>query len=166
LRAPVAYDVESWSDFFVGAAGASAALTGLVFVAVSINLDPILAIDGLADRAFQTLLLLLGVVVISLLGLVPGQSATVLGAEFLATMLAFGTAIAYLLLRSLPPRDQPGWIVSRLLQVGPGTIASTVGGLSLLLGVGGGLYWTMAGIVLSLTGAVVSAWVLLIEIRR
>ncbi len=85
------YDVETRSDFFVGAAGASAALT--------INRDPILAIDGLADRAFQTVLLLLGVVTISLLG-------------------------------------------------------------------GVGLYWTMAGILLTLIGAVVSAWVLTIGVRR
>ena len=39
-----AYDVEPWSDLFVAAAGAGAALAGLVFVAVSINVDRILAL--------------------------------------------------------------------------------------------------------------------------
>lgn len=32
-----AYDATAWTDLFVAAAGASAALAGLVFVAVSIN---------------------------------------------------------------------------------------------------------------------------------
>src|SRR3982751_3169706 len=39
-----AYDVSEWTEFFV--AGASAALAGLVFVAVSINVDSILRFQG------------------------------------------------------------------------------------------------------------------------
>ena len=54
-----AYDPEAWSDLFVAAAGASAALAGLVFVAVSINIERILQYEGLPERALQTVLLLL-----------------------------------------------------------------------------------------------------------
>jgi hypothetical protein len=36
------YDPAEWHDFAVAAAGAAAALTGLPFVAISINLDRIL----------------------------------------------------------------------------------------------------------------------------
>jgi hypothetical protein len=41
--AGAAYAPGTWHDFFVAAAGATAALSGLIFVAVSINLRAILA---------------------------------------------------------------------------------------------------------------------------
>lgn len=40
------------------------------------------------------------------------------------------------------------------------------GGVSLILLRGGGLYWLVAGAVLSLAAAMLDAWVLLIEIQR
>ena len=40
-----AFDPVAWRDFFVGSMGASAALTGLLFVAISINLEQILEIS-------------------------------------------------------------------------------------------------------------------------
>ena len=50
-----AYDPAEWTDLFVAMAGASAALAGLVFVAVSINVERILQYAGLPERALQTL---------------------------------------------------------------------------------------------------------------
>lgn len=80
-----AYDASEWSELFVASAGASAALAGLVFVAVSINVERILEFPGLPERALET---------------------------------------------------------------------------------GGGLYWTVAGILFATGGAVANAWVLLVEILR
>jgi hypothetical protein len=48
----------SWTDFLVAAAGATAALVGLVFVGLSINLKRILALPGVSGRAAETVLLL------------------------------------------------------------------------------------------------------------
>ena len=74
---------ETWESFFLGQLGATAALAGLLFVAVSINVDRIVRIPGLADRGFEVLLTLLGVLTLSALMLVPGQSPTAAGIEVL-----------------------------------------------------------------------------------
>ncbi|SNS82262.1 hypothetical protein SAMN04488107_3903 [Geodermatophilus saharensis] len=50
-----AHRPEAWHDLAVAAVGATAALTGLLFVAVSTNLDRILAFPTLPRRAAATL---------------------------------------------------------------------------------------------------------------
>jgi modulator of FtsH protease len=77
----------------VAGAGASAALAALVFVAVSINVDRILRLQGLPDRALATVLLLLSVVLASLIGLMPGQSRTALAGELLGVGLVVAAGI-------------------------------------------------------------------------
>jgi hypothetical protein len=64
-----------WHDFFLAQARAARALTGLVFVGVSINLEKILSEPafGLAGRAAEALILLVAVLTASVLLLVPGQ---------------------------------------------------------------------------------------------
>jgi len=57
--------MDQWQSFFVAEAGASAALTGLVFVGVSINLSRILSFPKLPSRAFGALLLLLTILISS-----------------------------------------------------------------------------------------------------
>ena len=54
-----AYAPEEWKDLFVAMAGASAALAGLLFVAVSINVERIVKYEGLPERGIETLALLL-----------------------------------------------------------------------------------------------------------
>ena len=41
-----------------------------------------------------------------------------------------------------------------------------LGGLSALMGWGGGLYWLVPGVVVALSGGVINSWILLIEILR
>jgi modulator of FtsH protease len=75
------YDIAGWAGFLAVAAGVAATLTGLIFVAVSINLARILEFLGLPERTAETIVQLLGAMIISLIDLVPGQSAQVLGVE-------------------------------------------------------------------------------------
>lgn len=49
-----AYDPETWHDLFIAAAGAAAALSGLIFVAVSINLRDIFAVEKQVGSSYLT----------------------------------------------------------------------------------------------------------------
>jgi hypothetical protein len=82
-----AYSTHGWGELLLAEAGASAALAGPLFVAISINLERILQGTGLPGRAGEAIVLLVAVLVVSTLGLVPGQSPTVLGAELLGAGL-------------------------------------------------------------------------------
>jgi modulator of FtsH protease len=163
MRAMEAVAAE-WSDLFVAAAGASAALAGLVFVAVSINLEPIIASPGVPDRALMTLMLLLGVLIVSLFGLIPGQSAESLGLELLVQSLIWTFAIGWFAVRSLPSGPIPsGWYFARLVPPLFGTVPYIVGSILLVSGNPNGLDWVFAG---ATVAAVMNAWVLLVEILR
>ena len=79
-----AYELADWADFAVASAGAAAALTGLLFVAVSINLTRMLEFPHLLDRAAGTLGLLLTVLLVSVVMLAPGQPRLAVGVEIAA----------------------------------------------------------------------------------
>jgi hypothetical protein len=156
-----------WHDLFVAIAGASAALTGLIFVAVSINLARILEYPGLPTRAIETISLLVGLLLLSVFMLIPGQATGALGAEILVLGAALAGFLLYLRIRSPRTKDQPLiWTVVPLTVIVAGTIPAVIAGISVLAGGGGGLYWLVAEVVLALIGAMVNAWILLVEIQR
>jgi hypothetical protein len=163
-----AYDPSEWSDLFVAVAGASAALLGLLFVAVSINLERILEYVGLPERALETLLLLLGVLVLSIAGLMPGQSELALGIEILGIELVIAAVMWQLPIHAVAEdgTEPLAWKLNRSGLRAAGTSPILIAGLSLILETGGGLYWLGAGLVLAIVGAVANAWVLLVEILR
>lgn len=163
----VAYEVSEWSDLFVATAGAAAALTGLVFVAVSINLERILSLPGLPDRALQTLLMLAIVVAVSIAGLIPGQDHVALGVELLLISIAYAAGIASTTKRQLAAQKlERSWVVGRLAQAAIGAVPLLIGAVSVLAEQGGGLYWIAAGMAGAIFGGIANAWVLLIEIQR
>lgn len=158
-----AYDPSEWSDLFVACAGAAAALAGLLFVAVSINLERILAYKELPGRALETVILLVSVLAVSIFALAPGQSHRTLAIEVLVVGVVATWAVATIVIRH---PGELGRLPGRLVAVTPGSALYVVGGLSLLAESGGGLYWVLAAVVGAFIGAAANAWVLLIEIQR
>ena len=164
----VAYDPTGWHDLFVAVAGASAALLGLLFVAVSINLERILSYEGLPERALETLLLLLTVLIVAIVGLIPSQSNAALGLEllFVAALIAFAVFRLPTPIDDEIGKEPTQWRIGRVGVRLMGTLPFLIGALSILLDVGGGLYWIAAGVILAICGAITNAWVLLVEILR
>jgi hypothetical protein len=163
-----AYSTAGWESLFVAEAGASAALAGLLFVAISINLERILQGAGLPGRAGEAMVLLVAVLGVSTLVLAPGQPRTALGAELLAAGLVAWSFLVMIHLRAVRSRVGPssGALAGRIVVVQMAVLPLLVAGLSLLLGAGGGLYWLVPGVLFCLVVAVLDAWVLLIEILR
>jgi modulator of FtsH protease len=163
-----AYATAGWENFLVAEVGAAAALVGLVFVAVSINLARILAVPRLPERAAETLLFLFSVLAVGSCGLVPGQSLDWLGREVLALAVACWGIVTTVWFRAFLAREkQPwAWYWPRLLMGQLSTLPFLVGGASMLARSGGGLYWLVPGVLLAFGSGLFNAWVLLIEILR
>jgi modulator of FtsH protease len=163
-----AYSTAEWDSLFLAEAGASAALAGLLFVALSINLERILKGAGLPGRAGEAIMLLLAVLVVATWALVPGQSSTVLGAELLGSGLAVWLIVVGIHVQAVRGRVAPSrsLLVRRIVLAQAAILPLMFGGVSLLFHAGGGLYWLVPGILLCLLVAVLDAWVLLVEILR
>jgi hypothetical protein len=163
-----AYSTTGWETFFGAIVGATAALTGLLFVAVSLNLEHILKGPWfLTRRAAETLATLLFVLYSAALVLVP-QNSRLLGAEILVIVVPFSvitlrSQVVHLRGR---PDDPKLWLIGRTMTTTACTLPGLLAGISLALQWGGGIYWLVPAALLGIAGAVFSAWVLLVEIVR
>lgn len=165
--------MDEWHDFFLATSAAAGVLTGLVFVGVSINLEKIISQpgSGLPGRAAEALILLLAVLTVSILLLVPGQSDTLMGAEMLVVGVAAYAWIFIIQVQHLrnwstisPELRLPLALRITLAQVS--TVPNVIAGIAVLTVGLDGLYWLVAGMVLSTLTAMFDAWVLLVEINR
>jgi hypothetical protein len=160
--------LNGWSNYFSTIAGAGATLTGLLFVAVSINLSRILEVPGLTGRVAESLVQLFSVVAIATTYLIPELRMRTLGVlVLLITSLSWALQVymqgRYVAARTGNPRH---WIMTRILQTQGACIPLLTSGVLLLRGVPAAPYWSAAGFMLALAGGIASAWVLLIEILR
>ncbi len=163
-----AYTAASWTEFGESVATASAALAGLLFIAVSINLRQILEIASLPSRAAQTLILFATPLVAALLLIVPGQARLALGLELLATGLVIGGAQVWLDLHAKRGPEDTIW--RRMLgRVFPSVLSCAclgLAGATLIPAAGGGLYWLVPSVLAALIFGLINVWVLLVEILR
>jgi len=159
------YRPEIWQDFAVIAGGLAGALTGLLFVAVSIKSDTLARSRSLSSRAAQTLVLFMTPALTAVVLAAP-QPSVVLGAELLGVSAASGTAL--LILDRRAGRNDPGSGVARYVErASPNMVTAVlvgIAGLTFLLKAGGGLYWLIPAVVASLVGGVINAWLFLIKV--
>jgi len=160
--------LEDWQTMLSVQGEAAATLTGLVFVAVSINLAKIIAFPGLPSRAAESIVQFLQVYFICTVAMVPGQSAMLVGAEILCIALVSwvmqATAqVRYARLKTGHPKL---WLIIRLLQTQLASIPFFVAVACIFAGERGALNWLVLGFVFSFVAGVGNAWVLLVEVAR
>jgi hypothetical protein len=163
-----AYDSAQWHDLCVALAGASGALLGLAFVAISFNLEAIIADKRLPGRALETLIFFAYSLGASILVLVPGLAHVALGIG--VAVLAAG------LLTSAIKVDLPRWRAEedaplnwRVGHVAPGillTALAAIAAVATITSTIGGLYWLGGSMALATAAGLVNSWVLLVEIKR
>ena len=158
------YSTAMWLGFGEALAAVAGALTGLLFVALSVKGAVLATSRSLSSRAAQTLVLFMTSVLIAIL-LVAPQPAAALGWELLAVAVVSGIGLLILDQRAGHGSDQR---VARYIErFSPNTITAVllgVAGLTFLLKAGGGLYWLIPAVVASLLGGVVNAWLFLIKV--
>ena len=93
------FNAPLWHDYFVMVGGGAAALTGLVFVAMSLHLSDIVHNPAHRHRARTILTALTDVFVRCGLVLMGGQSGRAVGAELFVVLLG----VEFVVLRSLAP---------------------------------------------------------------
>ena len=162
-----AYDLGLWTAFLAATVGAGAGLAGLIFVALSINLDRLAARPKLAARAGETLAVLLLAVIGSAVGLMP-ISRIGFGIVLLAVATPICLVTLNLQLRQGPDSpDHPyWWFLSRIAVTQFAVLPLMLAGLSMIIGKGGGLFWLGAGVLVAFAGSVYNGWILLVEVVR
>jgi hypothetical protein len=160
----VAYTTTMWLSFGEALAAVSGALTGLLFVAVSVKGNVLTASRTLSSRAAQTLVLFMTSVLIAVF-LVAPQPTAALGWELLTLSAASGATLLTLDWRAGHSTEHG---VARYVErFSPNMITAVlvgVAGATFLAQAGGGLYWLIPAVLTSLVGGVINAWLFLIKV--
>jgi hypothetical protein len=159
---------EDWSQFNVAMAGATAALAGLLIVAMSVNLKTIMASKSLPVRMATVLATLLLALAATALGLAPGQPSWAFGLEVLSGVL-IAAVFEVRAIRAIR-HDQLVTSASRMLKAVAGIVPITaylIGSLLLIAGSAvAGLWFFAAGAILAIASAILHSWIVLVEVLR
>lgn len=158
-----------WHDFYVTMGTASASLIGLLFVAISLNLDEITGqsrdeLRAFAEQAFNSFS---AVLLIAVVFLIPQRDAVSLGAVYAGLAVIAG----YRLLRRAPAvwrgrsRDRLGEAVFwRFVLPAAAVLGLLVSAVGLWLNEPDAAYWLVAVIIGLLMSAARSSWDLLVKV--
>ena len=155
--------MQPWHDFFIMVGGGAAALAGLVFVALSINLGTIVADPTHKNRAIGTLTGFSAVFIICGFALIADQEARWFGIEW---FLVSCTAL-YIYVRGIFRAAKSGasWFGVTNVRVTAGVAGyagQIVGALMLAMGYSVGIYVASIAMVLAFASLVSGAWLLMV----
>ena len=155
-----AYDVAAWGDFASTVAGAAAALAGLLFVGLSLNLSEVMSFPGVSTRAAVTVGMTVALMLVAVLLATPGQSPDVLAVEIaaIAAVVIGGVLATGGRIPSHSVRRRVHLFALPLVPMGLLVIPVAAGRW--------GLYWATAAIVTGLAAATANSWVRVVEIKR
>lgn len=160
--------LEDWSEFNVAMVGATAALAGLLIVAMSVNISTIMASTTLPPRAAASIATLVLAIVACALALVPGQPVWMYGVELLVATITAAVFQGHAI-RAIRREAGPS-AVERTLKASVGVLplAAFLIGSALMIAGGDapGLIAAAIGSVLAIVTAIVMAWVVLVEVLR
>jgi modulator of FtsH protease len=156
---------QNWGTFGQVVGGASGALVGLLFVAVSLNRPRIVKHVVLRASALQTLLVLMLPLFVAILLTTPRESQFVLGCEFIA--LGCLEALSDFItghwrrkhIEALPTRFAR--LVSNLSPNLLTALLTTTSGALLAAGNSDGVYLVVPIVLLALVGGITNAWLFL-----
>ena len=145
-------DPAAWQNFYIMIGTANAAITGLLFVALSMHLKQILAHAVYKPRAIVVLVILTTQIVISAIVLAP-QPRDLMGWEILILNVFFlGLNVRY----RAPARITTGSALTIAIRV-----IYLLAAVSLITGVGGGFYILGGILTLTVVRSLSNCWTLL-----
>jgi hypothetical protein len=147
-----ANDPAAWQNFYIMIGTANAAITGLLFVALSMHLKEILSHPIYKPRAIVVLVILTTQIIISAIALAP-QPREAMGWEILILNLAF---LALNVRYRAPARITPGSALTIAFRV-----IYLLASVSLITGVGGGFYILGGILTLTVVRSISNCWTLL-----
>lgn len=155
-------DISQWYDFFVMVGGGAAALTGLVFVAMSINLS-ITAQDAThKNRAVATLTGFAAVFMICAFALIANQTYQWIGVEWLFfSLFAVITYIRKYIQARKMGRSSVGLSIGRFIAGTSCYAVQIIGSVLFISGYVAGLYVASAALVLTFAFLISGAWLLI-----
>lgn len=160
-----AYEPSAWHDFFVAYATATAALLGLFFLGMSVRLRDVEAHSALRRIVAAATSGMVVVLAWSFIALAPGLGRVLLGAVVLTGAIVIVGINMWTVLRTREARRAGKIPVSRqLIAVSAflDILLATYGGISLIVGWGGGMYIVMVSLVLVLVLWSFNAWAVML----
>jgi hypothetical protein len=158
--------IDQWHDFFVMVGGGAAALAGLVFIAMSINLSIINREATHKNRAVATMTGFTAVFMICALALIGNQSYKWIGVEWLVvTLVPTITYIRVYVRAKQIGRSSVGLSIGRFIMGTSCYMAQIAGSILLISGRVAGLYMASVAMVLSFAFFISAAWLLITGIQ-